>query len=70
MKSKIVATFKGYGSLGYERDKTYFLWTWIQDNMIYISRIDGSGQCPYKNIKLFEQNWKVHGKAKSWVNTK
>ena len=49
----IKATFMGKNSLGYENGKEYELIV----NGVSITRIDGSGKCPYISLYAFLKNW-------------
>lgn len=61
----ITATFTGKNSLGYEHGKTYTLELVEHDILerifggtkLHIVRVDGTGKCPYTNIKTFLKNW-------------
>jgi hypothetical protein len=69
---KIIATFIGTDSLGYEHGKIYVLKIWdnstskfsrilshglLHEPPIAICREDGAGFCPYQTIETFLQNW-------------
>ncbi len=51
---KFRATFIGENSLGYEKGKTYDL---LMIGPLTISRIDGTGICPYGSVLAFIKNW-------------
>lgn len=55
---KITAKFIGANSLGYEHGKKYQL-NVIEGNgcRISITRLDGTGKCPYESLKAFILNW-------------
>jgi len=64
MDSEIKAIFIGEdGSLGFEKDKSYDLITWVKNDYIWIegtTKIAPKGvQVPYESIKSFLDNWKV-----------
>lgn len=52
----IKATFIGTDSLGYEKGKKYELKI---SNLqgVSISRLDGTGKCPYQSLSAFFRNW-------------
>lgn len=50
----IKATFTGTNSLGYENGKEYELMVLYGGT---ISRLDGSGECPYNSLHAFLKNW-------------
>lgn len=50
---KIVAKFIGTNSLGYENGKEYGLII----KGLQITRLDGTGACPYGSIESFFNNW-------------
>lgn len=62
---RIKATFIGADSLGYEHGKTYTLELVEHDLLervlggtkLHVVRVDGTGKCPYTNIKTFLKNW-------------
>lgn len=58
----IRATFTGANSLGYKTGKEYELrlsdrHSFFDWKSFSISRIDGSGKCPYESIYSFLKNW-------------
>ncbi len=61
--TKIYAKFIGEdGSLGYKNGREYILEVeatsgFKTGHTIEISREDGGGFCPYKNIETFLENW-------------
>jgi hypothetical protein len=52
---RIKATFTGKNSLGYVNGKEYELI--IRNFGSTISRIDGTGKCPYDSLSAFFKNW-------------
>lgn len=60
MKGVVRAQFRGMdGSLGYIRHQVYELRTYGEQPgaPITISRLDGSGKCPYASLEAFLANW-------------
>lgn len=50
------------GSLGYRKGLIYALRCRKDiefENPVVISRLDGTGYCPYSSIEAFNQNWRV-----------
>ncbi len=59
-KETITAEFTGGdGSEGYKTGETYTLNKWEENNMIFISREDGSGQVAYDSMDSLQNNWKM-----------
>lgn len=52
----LLARFKGVNSLGYETGKKYVLK--FKDKLT-ISRVDGTGVCPYGSLRAFLKNWDI-----------
>jgi hypothetical protein len=52
----ITATFTGTNSLGYENGKEYHLKI-AELQGISVTRIDGTGKCPYQSLSSFLKNW-------------
>jgi hypothetical protein len=52
---KIVATFIGFNSLGYENGTSYRLF--VKHNTV--CRIDGTGVCKYESVQSFLNNWSI-----------
>lgn len=71
MKYRVIAYFCGAdGSLGYRHGKSYellveefgFFGRLCTGWALMISRIDGTGQCPYRSFGTFLENWKLEYK--------
>lgn len=63
-KGVVVARFVGEAigataSCGYRPGTVYTLKTWLEDNCICISRLNGRGRCVYSSLETFNQEWEV-----------
>ncbi len=75
MDTIVSAVFTGKdGSLGYRTNEKYDLIVQsaplfgIPGAQIIVSRLDGSGRCPYRNIITFLQNW--DNIERSWIQAR
>jgi hypothetical protein len=49
----------GDGSEGYKNGETYTLKQWEENDMVFISREDGSGQVAYESMDALINNWEM-----------
>lgn len=56
---QVIAKFKGTPSLGYMTGKSYELSLIMSNSKVWISREDGSGECPYDTLTGFLKNWEI-----------
>jgi len=65
----IMAKFIGTDSLGYEYGKKYTLKV-SEVKGISVTRIDGTGKCPYQSLSAFLKNWDKFELVRDWDSDK